>query len=85
VKPRKPRTFAGWCQTDAPTRLGLSEEDVARVRRLMSRPEMHGVTSMQALLVTLQPLRALYPDDLSWQRFTLAARYLWLRYKNKAP
>jgi hypothetical protein len=74
----KAQTFAAWCATGAPHQLGLDPDGVARVCRVMSRPEMQGVTTLGGLSDALKFLRSFYDDDLSWQRFQLVARCMWL-------
>jgi hypothetical protein len=78
------KTFAAWCQTPAPHELGLDPDVVARLVRAMSRPEMHGISTLDGLINALKWLRTFYGDELAWQRFTLAARYMWLAYKGRA-
>jgi hypothetical protein len=44
----------------------------------MSSPEMGAITTLDGLAAALRHLRPFYQDDLSWDRFLLVARYLWL-------
>jgi hypothetical protein len=81
---KRSKTFAEWAQTPAPHQLGLEPDTVARIARAMAQPEMRGISSGDALLKSLMWLRLFYEDELAWQRFMLAARYLWLAYKGKA-
>jgi hypothetical protein len=84
---RAARTFAAWCRTDAPHRLGLDPDTVARILRAMSRPEMQGVSTLDGLVGALQWLRRpfYFDDPLAWQRFTLAARTMWLAHRGRLP
>jgi hypothetical protein len=45
---------------------------------------MHGISTLDGLINALKWLRTFYGDELAWQRFTLAARYMWLAYKGRA-
>jgi hypothetical protein len=74
-------------QTDAPDALGLDPSTVARIRRAMVPPEMRGISTTDGLLTSLGWLRKPFyaGNDLGWQRFMLAARYLYLAFRGRAP
>jgi hypothetical protein len=59
------KTFAQWCQTQAPHELGLDPDVVSRIVRAMSRPEMRGISTLDGLLHALRWLKVFYHD--SWR------------------
>jgi hypothetical protein len=79
-------TFADFCATDAPTELGLDPDNVGRIRRMMSGPEMQAVSTLTALERNLKLRRKsfLLGGALAWERLVLTARCMWLAWKRSA-
>ena len=79
--------FADWIQGDEPCRLGLYDENVARIRRCMAKPEARGVTSIDGLIDSLKFLKKPFysGDDQGWRRLELTARSLWWAYRGRVP
>jgi hypothetical protein len=49
----------------------------------MSAPEMAAVTTTNGLYRALKHLRPFYQDAISWERFLLQARYMWMVYRGR--
>jgi hypothetical protein len=49
----------------------------------MASPEMGAITTTDGLHRALRYLRPFYGDELSWSRFLLTARYLWLVHRGR--
>jgi len=75
--------FADFCRTARPHQLGLNPDAVARVCRAMSAPEMGAITTTDGLRGALRHLRPFYGDELSWSRFLLTARFMWLVHRGR--
>ncbi len=82
----RPRTFAGWCRTEQPKRLGLEPGYVKQIcERMQSGPEMHAIRSWSALQRHLKTRRSwLYFDTHEWERFLLIAQSMWYAFKDSA-
>jgi len=83
---RRNGTFATWCGTDAPYKLGLDPDKVEWICHVMSNgAEMHGVETWGNLerALKLRRTKLRWPDDLSWHRVTLAARVMWRAYQGR--
>jgi hypothetical protein len=49
----------------------------------MSAPEMGAVTTTDGLYKALRHLQPFYQDVLSWERFLLQARFMWMVYRGR--
>jgi hypothetical protein len=81
--PRKRNgSFADWCSTDAPHRLTLDAELVAWLCRVMSPPEMRGISTVNELhkALRLRRTKLRFPDELQWNRLWLTAKTMWLAH-----
>ena len=78
-------TFADWLKTDAPIQLGLDPEILAWIIRIMSAPEMRGISNLTELAKTLALHRTKlrFANALAWNRVVLTAKTLWLEHGGK--
>jgi hypothetical protein len=81
------RSFAEWCGTYQPRRLGLEPEYVAQICKHMQRgPEMRAIRSGAGLIRYLKLHRSwLFWTEQLWARFELTAMSMWDAYKEDRP
>ena len=71
--------FAAWCQSPAPHALGLDQDIVGFICRLMQRSEMHGITGIGLLEKTLRLNRTklMFRTEGEWNSVMLSGRVMW--------
>jgi hypothetical protein len=86
-KHRREQCFADWCQILAPQGLNLDEECTTWITRVMSAPEMRGVTSLQELMEALRLRRTKlrWADPIRWHRLRMVAKVMWQQWKAEGP